>query len=747
MPIALFTFIGVITALLALDITNIVSGALCVLCLVAAVRTQLLLVLLAGALAVLHAGMAQATFQTTLLPRALWQQPTALEMDIDAVLYNNVRVQTVEASVVSTHPNPFPARIKLSRYDFKERFIPGQRCKVWVKLKPIHGYSNPGGRDFKATWYARGITAQGYVIQKKPISCVEQHRWRALLHHYRAHAAQFIDQNITDPSLQSLLKGLALGEKNLSDDVQLILQKTGTAHLLAISGLHVGLVAMVVYWVTCPVGKLLVMMRLCASSRAVGLVLSLIAVFFYILITGCAVSSQRAGWMYLIGVLIFIQQKAPPKMLLLLWVMCLMILLNAHVVLDMGFWLSSSMVFILIMLCGYCLKPQKGIVGAIRLQWQLSWAAFPLTLLLLKQSSLISPIANIIAIPVVSFGVVPLLLLFDCVVMFSPSLAEFCLWAASVVMQLLWWFLSLWKDLPVLWEQSTVGPWMALCLLLASGLWLVPRGLWIRGLALYFLCVPLLYVAKKPGIGEVWVTWLDVGQGLCMVIQTHAHVMVYDTGPKYDDFDVASLTLLPYLQYAGIRRIDQLMISHADNDHRGGIPQLLARMDVEVIKVGQYLPDIPREQQSCHEDAQWEWDGVRFEQWRIPGEWDTPNNQSCVVKVTAGNYAVLLLGDLEKDAERVLLAKGVDLHASVISVPHHGSKTSSTQALLEAVAPAYAIFSTGFLNSYHHPHPSVVKRYDALNVTKLDTGQNGSIRVTLSGKDDIGINCHRDNKC
>ncbi|MFI4956831.1 MAG: DNA internalization-related competence protein ComEC/Rec2 [Gammaproteobacteria bacterium] len=742
------SFIAVMTGLLSLHGYAIISIYLLCICSAAALWPTIFMPMLLGAIfAVMHAGFAQDTMQASLLPVALWQKPMAVEVDIDATLYNKPHMQSVIASIVSDHPSPFPEKIKLSRYSRAERFTPGERCQVWVKLKPIHGYSNPGGRDFQATWFSRGVTAQGYVIEKNPVQCHLKHVWRTWLHDYRSKANRFIQSHVDDPAVQQLLSALALGEKQLDENTQIILQKTGTSHLLAISGLHVGLVGMIVYWVTRPLAKLCVIMKIYRSSRAIGLIFSLIAVLMYIMITGSAVSSQRAGWMYAIGVIIFIRQSSPVKLHLLLLVMFVMIMLNATVVMDIGFWLSSSMVFILIVLCSYCIGSQKGLLKTLKLQCQLSWVAFPLTLLLLKQSSLISPVANIIAIPVVSFGVVPVLLLFDCMLPFSELAASWLLIIAAFIMKQLWWFLALAEDLPVLWEQAVPGPRLAICLLLASGLFMMPRGLWARALGGYFLLLLLIDTPERPDAGQAWVTWLDVGQGLSTVIQTSDHVLVYDTGPQYDDLEVATFTLIPFLKHEGIRRIDQLVVSHADNDHRGAIPRILRSFEVKEMIVGQHLPDIPRDQTPCNEDKTWEWDGVRFEQWQVKGYWISPNNHSCVLRITAGEQSILLLGDLEREGEWALLRDRTDLKANVISVPHHGSNTSSTKDFIKAVQPDYAIFSAGFLNSYHHPHPAVVQRYDALGVKKLDTGQVGSIRVTLTGRTDIGIACHRDEKC
>lgn len=299
----------------------------------------------------------------------------------------------------------------------------------------------------------------------------------------------------------------------------------------------------------------------------------------------------------------------------------------------------------------------------------------------------------------------------------------------------------------MLWEIALSSMWVHTSLVMAGLLLLLPRGLVAKSLGVYFLMVACVHQPAKPSLGEAWVEWVDVGQGLSVVVRTANHTLIYDTGPRYTDFNVAAVTLIPLLKHEGIRVIDQLIISHADNDHRGGIPQLMRGFVINEMRVGQHLNDIPAKQISCHQDDTWVWDGVRFEQWRVPGVWVSRNNHSCVLRISVGGQSVLLSGDLEKDAEQALLTRHLPMQSTILSAPHHGSKTSSTDALLSAVAPAVTIISSGFLNSYHHPHPSVLKRYDTFHVKKLDTAQVGHIRVTLKGGDTIGITCHRDKKC
>ncbi len=698
-------------------------------------------------IALLHVSVNEEKFKSYQLPVNFWKKSIDLKVDIESVIYDKPYAQAVIVKIIDKPFNVFPEKVKMTYYHANKHFTPGERCSLRAKLKPIKGYSNPGGRDLQFVWLERGVTAQGYIVDNKLVQCEQYHTWRYYLFQYRVEVRNFIKNHLKDIEEVELILALALGEKKLTDSIKSVLQKTGTAHLLAISGLHVGLVGLFVLFLVNPLAKIFVILKWCDSTKKMSMIISLFVVIIYILVTGSAVSSQRAGWMFVISVLLFCCNQRQPNIRLLLTVMALMIFINIYVVKDIGFWLSSCMVGILIALCGYSLSGQSSWKKNIKIQWRLSMSALPLTLLFLKQGSLISPIANIIAVPVVGFGVVPALLLFDFIFLFSERLAGWCLDVAVFITAPLVWFLKWLSGFPIWFEKSINSPMAIISLSLSILLLSMPKGLWARAVGVYFLLFAFLDIPEKPTVGQAWVTWLDVGQGLSVVVQTANHVLVYDTGPQYEDFDAAYFTLVPFLKHTGVRHIDTLLISHADKDHRGGVERVLNHFSVGRMLVGEKLPDIINPQTLCNTRETWRWDDVIFQQFPVPGDWKSSNNRSCILKIIAGDHAVLLLGDLEQKGEETLIKTHVPLQANVLSVPHHGSKTSSSQALLEKVQPDYAIFSAGFLNSYHHPHPSVVARYERLQIKKLDTGQVGAIRVTLNGRDGIGIYCHRDKKC
>jgi competence protein ComEC len=240
----------------------------------------------------------------------------------------------------------------------------------------------------------------------------------------------------------------------------------------------------------------------------------------------------------------------------------------------------------------------------------------------------------------------------------------------------------------------------------------------------------------RPQAGEAWFTLLDVGQGLAAVVRTADHALVFDTGPAAGErFDAGSAVIVPFLREAGIGRIDTLIVSHGDMDHRGGAPAVLAQADVKRLLTS--VPDkVPWDRgraESCEAGQTWEWDGVRFEMlYPFRNQSYRGNDASCVLRVRTPKESVLLPGDIEKRSEAALLRdEPARLAADILVAPHHGSNTSSTAEFLQTVRPRYALFATGYRNRYGFPRPAVVARYAAEGVALLDSARNGAITFHL----------------
>jgi len=289
------------------------------------------------------------------------------------------------------------------------------------------------------------------------------------------------------------------------------------------------------------------------------------------------------------------------------------------------------------------------------------------------------------------------------------------------------------------WSRPAPGGWILAAALFGAALAVAPRGFPARWAALVLLLPAMTWQAPTPAPGAVWLTVLDVGQGLAAVVRTRHHVLIYDTGPRFGpDFDAGSAVILPWLRQHGVRDLDMLLISHGDNDHAGGAPALLSELRIArlVASAGTAVPGYAAD--PCRRDMSWRWDGIDF---RIllpeAGAAGRRNDDSCVLRIAAGDTVILLPGDIEARAERKLIARGEDLRAHLLVAPHHGSRTSSSAAFLDAVAPREVVFATGYRNRWGFPHPDVLARYESTGARIWNTAAHGALEIRVSPSGEI----------
>jgi competence protein ComEC len=416
----------------------------------------------------------------------------------------------------------------------------------------------------------------------------------------------------------------------------------------------------------------------------------------------------------------------------------LVLLLDPFALLSAGFWLS----FIAVGVIFYAMLSRLSQTGWWwkwgYAQWVVTIGLMPVLIALFGQVPLISPLANLFAIPWVSFVVTPLALVGTILLFIVPFLGKWILVAGAYTMEVCWWpleWLAQWDAL--LWRQHQPLTWTIPLAGLGAVWMLLPKGWparWLGGV----LCLPMLLIKPEgPGYGDAWVTFLDVGQGLAAVVRTQDHVLVYDTGPRLSDyFDTGEAVVVPFLRSQGILSIDTLIVSHGDIDHRGGVNSIFEAMPVAKLmaSIEQPLPrtpDVP-----CIAQPLWQQDGVWMEILHPRADSrGKGNNLACVLRVATNRQSVLLTADIEKQAERQLVEYyGDQLRSDVLLVPHHGSKTSSTEQFLEAVQPAIAVAATGYYNRYRFPKAEVVERYFRHGISFYNTALTGAFTVKLSGQ-------------
>lgn len=626
-------------------------------------------------------------------------------------------------------------RVRLSWYGPAPPLVPGERWRLPARLKHPHGFMNPGGFDYEAWLFQQGIRATGYV-RSEPAPQRLDAEW-APIDGLRQEIAAGIAESLGADGNAGTIAALSVGDRSgLSSAQWDLLSASGTSHLMAISGLHIGLIAGLCFaavgrlWRHIPGASL----RL-AAPRAAALA-ALAAAAGYAALAGFTVPTQRALVMLTVAlgaVLLARPVRAGHGLALAL---VAVLLLDPLAILSPGFWLSFVAVAVILYAVVGRLHRARGAWAWGRVQLVIALALSLPLLWFFQRTPLISPLANAVLVPWVGLVVVPLSLLGALLVPVAPGLAHAPLVLADLALAAVWPLLEALTALPgAEWVQARPPAWALLPAGLGVALLLAPRGWPGRPVGLVLLAPLLLHRPQGPGVGEAWLTVLDVGQGLAAVVETRRHVLVFDAGPWISgEFDAGEAAVVPFLQSRGRSRLDVLVVSHGDIDHSGGVGSVLRGLQVGEVLVG---PGVHPGHggRACRRGQGWQWDGVEVDVLHpAPGFEGSDNDGSCVLRVRAGGQAALLVADLERGGEAALLAQQVDsLAADVLLVPHHGSRSSSTTALLDAVAPRVAVVSAGYRNRFGFPKPDVMERYASRGVTLLNTAQDGAVSLRLGG--------------
>lgn len=652
---------------------------------------------------------------------------------------------SVEA--VRTPAAVVPREIMLSWYagracasceeSFSRAVQPGERWQLTVRLKRPHGNANPQAFDYEAWLLERGIRATGYVRSGESAERLAAMVWTP------GHVIERLRQKVRD-SFQAMLPearypyagvlvALVIGDQRaIQGPLWNIFNRTGTTHLMSISGLHVTMIAMLAGLLAGGVWRRIPSLSLRWPTRQAAVAAGVLAACLYTLIAGFGVPAQRTLYMLLVAALALYSGRRLAASQVLSLALFVVLLIDPWAVLSAGFWLSFGAVGALLFISASKIaRPAGGWRQRLRdwgaVQWAATLASLPVLLLIFQQFSLISPLANAVAIPVISFIVTPLALL-AAIVPWWPLLE-----AAHGVLSLLMRWLE-WCALAPVWQAAAPPLWVAMSGALGVALLLLPRGMPGRWAGIAWVLPLLVWPVPRPPEPEAWIDVLDVGQGLAVLVRTRSHNLLYDTGPLYSaESDAGQRVIVPYLRALGINRLDALMVTHRDADHSGGAASVRA-----ALPVGRFYSSMPDwGSEACLAGQEWTWDGVRFSLLH-PDKADyesggKSNHVSCVLRIEAGGRALLLTSDIEAQDEMAILARSPEqLPAEVMLVPHQGSRTSSTPQFLSAVGAREAIIPVGYLNRYGHPKEAVLARYRERRTRLWRTDEQGAVLIRLA---------------
>ena len=627
---------------------------------------------------------------------------------------------------------------------------PGERWRLPVRLKRPHGTANPHGFDYEAWLLERGVRATGYVrprgaterlapMVQRPAYWVEAMRER-----FRARVLAALGGR----PYAGVIAALAVGDQRAIPPSQWqIFTRTGVNHLMSISGLHVTMVSGLCYALVLALWRRSARLTLQLPARKAAALAGVLAAFSYTLLAGFAVPAQRTLYMLTVGAVALWVGAPTSASVVLAAALFVVLILDPWAVTSAGFWLSFGAVAAILFVAVNRVARPHWAVSWVRTQAAVTIASTPMLLALFQQVSLVSPVANALAIPVISLIVVPLALAGT--VLPVDAVLHLAHFVMACCMYVLDW-MSAAPD--AVWQQHAPAGW-AIVTALAGTAWLLfPRGVparWLGAVA----CLPLfLILPPAPRPGELRIAVLDVGQGLAVVVRTAMHTLLYDTGPAYGPgTDSGNRIIAPYLRAVGVRRLDGLVVSHDDSDHAGGALSVMQALPVAWLMSSltdmDPLPLIADEAFRCYAGQSWEWDEVRFEvlhpERESFGMRMKNNDRGCVLKLTSPGGSVLIPADVERRSEEAMLARGESLAADIVVAGHHGSRTSSMAAFVEAVRPQAVIFAVGYRNRFGHPHADVVERYRGIGSAAYRTDSDGAVLASITPAGGITIERYR----
>ncbi len=700
-----------------------------------------------------------SSLQSSANPIQITSNKKSLRFNLNVTHVNSKKLNTI-------------IKIRLSWKDASFSVQQGQVVELKVKFKPAHGLANLGGVSYQTWLRSKRIIATGYVIKDKDnyVFKTQNSIRQQLFNTYKG--------LLPEHDLSPLLLALGFGSRSdLNQQLWQVLQTTGTGHLIAISGLHIGLVATGSYFFIMLLIRLLPL-SLCNNLRlfqTINIRYFVIAVslgvgIIYGYLAGFSLPTIRALLMlsiYWLSRVLSLHISIKRWLLLTLFLLALM---TPFSLFTASFWLSVYAVTIIFLtLWRFKSVLNRGnavwrfIKGLFVIQLSLTLMLLPISAVFFQQVSLVALFANLVAVPWMSFFSIPLCLLSVFAMPFSESLSQFLMTCCLDSLQSLWHYLSyLSQQTWAVVKLSNMDIKLLVLLGIISICWLfqlpIMNNYFIHNqkkqMIKFFVaisCSNLLFfvvitktlntnalntissninVLEKADYTPWQLVVFDVGQGLSLLIQRDSNAILYDTGAAYPSgFNMADAVILPYLQYSGVAQLDKLIISHSDNDHAGGLTKIQESIVLnELIYNNKQAP----KNAVCLQGKSFFWQNLHFKMLWPKNIVSKENDDSCVLLISDGKHSVLLTGDISKKIETALLQEYPKLSTDILIVPHHGSKTSSSDLFITTLQPSFAVASAGYINRWHMPVTEVVQRYKQHNVKLLNTAKSGQIIFTMS---------------
>ncbi len=685
------------------------------------------------------------------IPASVEGKDVLVEGWVSSIPASNDRGQQFDFLITHAEPFALQGYVKLSTFfqEDAELFEAGSRWRLLLRLKQVHGYANPGIKNREASLFSENIIATGYVraCQCNELLGLKTFSFVRLRASFLNHLRDRLGRLDINPSASAVVPALVFGERSqLSSTDWQRYSRTGTTHLFIISGLHIGLVSLLFFKLTNFLMRFGPSQLTHIPSPVLAAVFSMVGALVYSLLAGWTLPVQRAFAMCCAFLLSYLIKQQLSMSLRFLAALTVVLTLDPLALVSSGFWLSFTAVAVIL---GFVIPAGEAIREPdvrsgfnviwnryVRTQWIVYIGLFLPLVFWVGEVSVLAPVVNVIAIPLVGLFLVPLLLASVALLWLSTSMADSLLLIAVQVIFVLNTSLDWMAGSYVLqpdWMPNTFELSHLLFLVSAMALLMMPWKTPFRWLA-FPLLTPLVFVEKSSLTeGEYQVHVLDVGQGLAAIVQTKAHVLLYDTGPGITgSWNAGDAIVLPTLRRLNIDAIDALVVSHGDSDHAGGLPAILDNIPVEAIFSGEPLDQTHTV--LCHRGLGWTWEGIQFQFLHPHSVSHNSNNNSCVLLISNGVEKTLFMGDVDTSVERDLVTEwGDGLCSDLMIAGHHGSKTSSSYALLKATEVKHVVFAAGYKNGFGHPAPEIVTRHAEFGSQIHNTAIEGMLSFSFGG--------------